>query len=855
MIRAIDARAERVQVYLRLCPSLSLTSCVTIDDTSNTTTSLPSSSTIVGAGNTSITLNRGESNSPIRYSVDGAFDAETSQEDVFNAVGVPAVSDVLNGYNASIICYGQTGTGKTYTMTGANNINDALRLTSTSGLLPRALTRIFSALPPPPTPLSSSNSSNSLTTTTTTATTPTSSWDAHVSYVQVYREEVYDLLAEWAGFAPRALSLREDPITGVFVEGLTWHSVNNATDALALVAAGNASRATAATLLNAHSSRSHAIFFLRVARRSPSHSTNATNTNTPQTSLSLLVGTLALVDLAGSERVAKSGATGARLDEAASINLSLSALGNCVVALGVRASTAATAAGAATGLASVAAAGAAAGAAAVAASLRAAHVPFRDSKLTRLLSSFLGGGARTALVITASTDPLMSNETTCTLEFGARASRVRVAAAPNLAKDYKTLCASLQRQLALLRSTTNGTTTNNIDDNIANTTLSTENDDATIINTLRAELSIMKGRIAELDTQVAALSIREKSAITAFNALEASAAIAAKNATGSEGTSDGVPSAVRALFNSSNKTTSRATSEIVVFEGTVGSGGSGNSLKTDALADIWAREVAGIRLGITRAASAAISMSTKAAEEESARANAALAALAAARSDALDALKVSRNAALVAASVASEADSRRAALLDELANSRRETESALMRARVSEASAERLREKLRVALLKEGSNVIGSGSGNGGVGGDTTATTIAALYEESLEGLARRVASLEAAAEAHDAALADALARRRAGHMDISLEPVALRGSGVVAKNASSLKITTHSQGVNAVASGVGNTAIIPPRARSSDSQSAMLLAAPITLGASAASRMAANAARFGITTPARQRQ
>ena len=306
---ATPARNERVFVAVRVCPSPSPSSCVAL------------------SGST-LTLTRPDPSTPaLRYAFDAAFPPAAAQRDVFYGVAAPLVDDVLAGYNASLLAYGQTGTGKTHTMTGpqawAEGGESAAAMAARwspaseeAGLLPRALARIFDALPPD----------------------AGGGWEAHAAYAQVYREEVFDLLAApeegaeggggGGGTPPWApLPLREDPTTGVYVEGLRWLRVRCVADGLAAAIAGTRARATAATLLNAHSSRSHAIFFLRVARRGEGGGGGT----------ALRVGTLAVVDLAGSERASKSGAWGARLEEAAAINLSLCALGNVVAALGARA--------------------------------------------------------------------------------------------------------------------------------------------------------------------------------------------------------------------------------------------------------------------------------------------------------------------------------------------------------------------------------------------------------------------------------------------------------------------------------------------------------------------------------------
>jgi hypothetical protein len=196
---------------------------------------------------------------------------------------------------------------------------------------------------------------------------------------------------------------------------------------LAVLAAGSRNRAVAATLMNAQSSRSHAIFMLRVERCIPASTASSSssfhsNTSTPKSAAALVArvqrGTLFLVDLAGSERQSRSGVAGVHLDEMRAINLSLSALGNCISALASRGDASRTSS--------------------------SVHVPYRDSKLTRLLQDSLGGNSRTSLIITVSQAAHSALETQSTLEFGSRAAKVTVHAVRNEVVDYRALYMALK---------------------------------------------------------------------------------------------------------------------------------------------------------------------------------------------------------------------------------------------------------------------------------------------------------------------------------------------------------------------------------------------------------------------------
>eukprot|EP00753_Platysulcus_tardus_P008649 PLAT16150.1.p2 GENE.PLAT16150.1~~PLAT16150.1.p2 ORF type:complete len:657 (+),score=394.15 PLAT16150.1:1770-3740(+) len=311
------------------------------------------------------------------------FDAflppKVEQEAVFQRSAASNVADVLAGYNSTVLCYGQTGTGKTHTMMGGDLGSGQ------EGIVPRALQALFAEV-------DSAGSG--------------SEFHITASYVQLYCELLQDLLAEEGAAGGGTLSIREDSTRGVYVEGLTRTTISSPEEGMALVAAGNAVRRVAETKMNATSSRSHACLMLTVERRLLVEDGSGRTGK-------LLRGTLFLVDLAGSERVKKTGASGTQLAELRSINLSLSCLGNCIAAL----------------------------------SERKKHIPYRDSKLTRLLQQSLGGNARTTLVVTIGPSSAHATETRSSLQFGQRAMTVSTSARRNEEVDYKALYESVQSAL------------------------------------------------------------------------------------------------------------------------------------------------------------------------------------------------------------------------------------------------------------------------------------------------------------------------------------------------------------------------------------------------------------------------
>lgn len=181
-----------------------------------------------------------------------------------------------------------------------------------------------------------------------------------VSYLEIYNENIRDLLN--INISSGALVLKEQPNEGVVVQNLSTHAVHSAEECEQLLTIGTKNRMVGATLMNAGSSRSHSIFIINLEQITTS---NGTAANDEENIATIKKGKLNLVDLAGSERQAKTGATGDRLKEATKINLSLSALGNVISAL---------------------------------VDGKSKHIPYRDSKLTRLLQDSLGGNTKTIMV-------------------------------------------------------------------------------------------------------------------------------------------------------------------------------------------------------------------------------------------------------------------------------------------------------------------------------------------------------------------------------------------------------------------------------------------------------------------------
>lgn len=333
-----------------------------------------------------------------RFFFDQVFGTDCDNERIYMRSARRLVDCAFRGYNCAIFLYGQTGTGKTYTH---------------SSLTLAAFEHLFSLI---------QDSDKGI------------RFLIRASYYELYNEEIHDLLAPKSASksGPKSLELRDSKERGVYVKDLTCFLVNNLAELKKLKQMGDKRRTTASTKMNEHSSRSHSIFSITIetveteltksneskqpVRRSTTK-TRGLSAGQP----SIRVGHLNLIDLAGSERQSKSGATGSALKEASRINLSLTCLSLVIRALTDKSGNKA-----------------------------AAHVPYRNSKLTRLLSSSLGGNAKTILVACISADRANLDETLNTLRFASRTKLIKNKAIIN--EDPKdALLRKYRKQLEELR--------------------------------------------------------------------------------------------------------------------------------------------------------------------------------------------------------------------------------------------------------------------------------------------------------------------------------------------------------------------------------------------------------------------
>ncbi|KAL4002681.1 Kinesin motor domain family protein [Acanthocheilonema viteae] len=285
---------------------------------------------------------------PRIFTFDAVFGEDSDQFSVYNIAARHIVDNVLKGYNGTILAYGQTGTGKTFTMLGNNTC---------PGIIPNSFAHIFDHI---------------------SKCQQDKTFLVRVSYLEIYNEEIRDLLAK---NPVHGLEIKERPDIGVYVKDLSSVTVSGADHMERIMKFGNNYRSTGATKMNIDSSRSHALFTITIECSEKigdrCHITQ---------------GKLQLVDLAGSERQAKSGTSGDRLKEAARINLSLSSLGNVISAL---------------------------------VDLKTIHIPYRNSKLTRLLQDSLGGNSKTVMFANIGPASYNYDETVSTLRYANRAKNIQ----------------------------------------------------------------------------------------------------------------------------------------------------------------------------------------------------------------------------------------------------------------------------------------------------------------------------------------------------------------------------------------------------------------------------------------------
>lgn len=402
-----------------------------------------------------------------RFAYDYVLGQKSSQEQVYDSCIADLLSGYLSGYNATVMAYGQTGSGKTFTM-GTGDGNSAWGESKQDrGILPRVIYNLFDKL-----------------------ATKDCDWELRTSFVEIYNEQIKDLLSnsssgekekEGSGSGAgskhhrnnKGPAIREAADGSIKMTGVVEEEVESAEAMLGCLHRGSLNRSTGKTAMNSHSSRSHAIFsvYLRMTGRKKNKSDETEtsksndNNNSADAPMNTSTGSGAeklndsttstaededededddvitakfhFVDLAGSERLKRTGAVGARMREGISINCGLLALANVISALTEGSGNSGdTSGGSNNGSGSGSGSGKD-----KSAQRQRVHVPFRDSKITRLLQDSLGGNSNTLMIACVSPANTNGDETTSTLRYAARARNIknqaRVNRDPNQEKMLK----------------------------------------------------------------------------------------------------------------------------------------------------------------------------------------------------------------------------------------------------------------------------------------------------------------------------------------------------------------------------------------------------------------------------------
>ncbi|RKF75430.1 Kinesin-like protein bimC [Golovinomyces cichoracearum] len=320
------------------------------------------------------------------YHFDKVFSSAADQAMIYDDVVAPILDEMFSGYNCTIFAYGQTGTGKTYTMSG--DTTETLNMLSDSaGIIPRALYSLFTKL--------EKNDAE---------------WSVKCSFIELYNEELRDLISPDDSLK---LKIYDDSNTkkghsSTIVQGMEESHIKSATEGIKLLQSGSLKRQVAATKCNDLSSRSHTVFTITTYIKRTSENGEDY----------ISAGKLNLVDLAGSENIQRSGAENKRAVEAGLINKSLLTLGRVINALVDKNS----------------------------------HIPYRESKLTRLLQDSLGGRTKTCIIATVS--PAKSNleETISTLDYAFRAKNIQNKPQINQMINKRTLLKEFTVEIEKLKS-------------------------------------------------------------------------------------------------------------------------------------------------------------------------------------------------------------------------------------------------------------------------------------------------------------------------------------------------------------------------------------------------------------------
>nr|XP_020762650.1 kinesin-like protein KIF21B isoform X7 [Odocoileus virginianus texanus] len=349
------------------------------------------------------------------FTYDFVFDLDAWQEQVYCTCVSKLVEGCFEGYNATVLAYGQTGAGKTYTMgTGF----DVATAEEEQGIIPRAIAHLFGGIAERKRRAQEQGVAGP-------------EFKVSAQFLELYNEEILDLFDSArdpdARHRKSNIKIHEDASGSIYTTGVTSRLISSQEELIQCLKQGALSRTTASTQMNVQSSRSHAIFTIHLCQMRVCARPDLVNEAVsglpdgapPASEYETLTAKFHFVDLAGSERLKRTGATGERAKEGISINCGLLALGNVISALGDQ-------------------------------SKKVVHVPYRDSKLTRLLQDSLGGNSQTIMIACVSPSDRDFMETLNTLKYANRARNIKNKVVVNQDKTSQQISA-LRAEIARLQ--------------------------------------------------------------------------------------------------------------------------------------------------------------------------------------------------------------------------------------------------------------------------------------------------------------------------------------------------------------------------------------------------------------------
>ncbi|XVF56276.1 hypothetical protein PTKIN_Ptkin06aG0106000 [Pterospermum kingtungense] len=342
-----------------------------------------------------------------KFEFDRIFGEDCKTAEVYEARTKEIVAAAVRGFNGTVFAYGQTNSGKTHTMRGS---------AAEPGVIPLAVHDLFDIIQQDLELVNQDVDREFL---------------LRMSYMEIYNEEINDLLAP----EHRKLQIHESIERGIYVAGLREEIVASPQQVLDLMMFGESHRHIGETNMNLHSSRSHTIFRMIIESRDRTEDGDG---DTVSSCDAVRVSVLNLVDLAGSERAAKTGAEGVRLKEGSHINKSLMTLGTVIKKLSEGAES------------------------------QGGHVPYRDSKLTRILQPALGGNANTAIICNITLAQIHTDETKSSLQFASRALRVTNCARVNEILTDAALLKRQKKEIEELRAKLQGSHSEHLEEEILN---------------------------------------------------------------------------------------------------------------------------------------------------------------------------------------------------------------------------------------------------------------------------------------------------------------------------------------------------------------------------------------------------